>query len=91
MTVRLTIIATTFFLLLVQNPARGHHSFAVEFTAEEIATIQGVVTKVWFRNPHVRYFVEVTDNETLTQTIDKIIDLVQSDEVIINTHDFEGK
>jgi len=35
--------------------------------------------------------VEVTDNETLTQTIDKIIDLVQSDEVIINTHDFEGK
>ena len=70
MTVRLTLIATTLLLLLVQSPARGHHSFAVEFTAEEIATIKGVVTKVWFRNPHVRYFIEVTDSDGAVQRWD---------------------
>lgn len=40
--------------------ASGHHSFSAEFTAEETATITGTVTEVWFRNPHVRYYVEVT-------------------------------
>jgi hypothetical protein len=35
----------------------------VEFTAEESATIKGIVAEVWFRNPHVRYFVNVVNEE----------------------------
>lgn len=60
---RWTAIAVIALMLLSQHAAHGHHSFAVEFTAEETAMITGVVAKVWFRNPHVRYFVNVTDSD----------------------------
>ncbi len=62
-----TAIAVLFFL---QSSAHGHHSFAVEFTAEETATITGVVAEVWFRNPHVRYFVDVTNSEGVMERWD---------------------
>lgn len=41
----------------------AHHSFAAEFTVEKTATISGVVREVWFRNPHVRYYVDVTGKD----------------------------
>jgi hypothetical protein len=40
-------------------PALAHHSFSAEFLAEEIGTIEGTVTQVWFKNPHVRYYIDV--------------------------------
>lgn len=43
--------------------ASAHHSFAVEFTAEETATITGTVAEVWFRNPHARYYLDVEDDD----------------------------
>ena len=66
MTLRLTLLAAIACTLLMQSSAYGHHSFAAEFTADETATITGVVTEIWFRNPHVRYFIDVTgsDGET---------------------------
>ena len=45
----------------MSSPDHAHHSFTAEFTAEETATLTGVVTQVWFRNPHVRYVFTVTD------------------------------
>ncbi len=59
MALRFTLVIAAVCLFVFQSPALGHHSFAAEFTAEERATITGVVTEVWFRNPHIRYFVEV--------------------------------
>ena len=63
MILRWIIISFAACMLWFQGSAHGHHSFAVEFTAEETATITGVVAKVWFRNPHVRYFINVTDSD----------------------------
>ena len=63
MTLRLILATSAALLLLFQTSAHGHHSFAVEFTAEESATIKGIVAEVWFRNPHVRYFVDVVNEE----------------------------
>lgn len=63
MTLRLTLVAAVTCIFLIQGSAYGHHSFAAEFTAEETATIEGVVTEIWFRNPHVRYFIDVADGE----------------------------
>jgi len=58
-------------LLLILSSARlaAHHSFAAEFVKEE-ATIDGVVTEVWFKNPHVRYYVEVTLKDGSKETWD---------------------
>ena len=46
--------------LLAAN-AYAHHSYAAEFDRNAETTVEGVVTEVWFRNPHVRYYVSVTD------------------------------
>lgn len=57
-------------LLLLQAQADAHHSFAAEFTAEETATVSGTVVEVWFRNPHVRYYIEVEDENGEAQRWD---------------------
>jgi hypothetical protein len=44
-------------------PALAHHSFSAEFTDDVVKTIEGEVTRVWWRNPHVRYEVTVTEDD----------------------------
>ena len=39
----------------------AHHSLAVEFDSTSIVTVEGVVNEVWFKNPHVRYYLTVVD------------------------------
>ena len=63
------MINLKYFLLLstqlLPNYLLGHHSFTAEFTAEKTIIIEGVIKEVWFRNPHVRYLLEVSnENET---------------------------
>ena len=53
------------FLMLYSSTANTHHSFAVEFTAERTIEIKGVVTEIWFRNPHVRYYVDTVNNNEI--------------------------
>lgn len=56
------ISATLLFAALLGGPqANGHHSFAAEFLPDQTGTISGVVKQVWFKNPHARYYIEVTD------------------------------
>lgn len=51
------IIALGFYL--IAGATQAHHSFAAEFLEDQIGTIEGTVTEVWFKNPHVRYYMEV--------------------------------
>jgi hypothetical protein len=39
--------------------AIGHHAFNTEFDGSETGEVDGVVTKVWWANPHIRYDVDV--------------------------------
>jgi hypothetical protein len=58
-----TFVTTTLLMLALASaaPSRGHHSFAAEFLPDVTGTISGVVAQVWFKNPHARYYIEVTD------------------------------
>ena len=40
-------------------PALAHHAFSTEFDTAE-GEVDGVVTKVWWTNPHIRYDVDVS-------------------------------
>jgi len=64
---QITKIAVVSLLLFTNDVVYGHHSFAVEFTAERTITIAGKVTEVWFRNPHVRYYVEVINHDNQSE------------------------
>ena len=41
----------------------AHHSYVAEFDADSPAIIEGVVKEVWFKNPHVRYYIAVIDED----------------------------
>ncbi len=55
-------------LLLFSFGARAHHSYAAEFDSSNPQTIEGIVREVWFKNPHVRYYVTVTAEDG-TETV----------------------
>ena len=56
----ITIVSASF---LLTASAHAHHSYAAEFDPDNPATIEGVVSEVWFKNPHVRYYIKVTDED----------------------------
>ena len=47
--------------LLTAAPMRAHHSFSAEFDASKAVTLQGVVSKVEWANPHVYFYVDVKE------------------------------
>jgi len=55
------VVATVCIVLLGGRVANAHHSFAAEFDADKRVTLDGVITKVEWTNPHTYFFVDVTD------------------------------
>ena len=54
------LIATLIGLLGI-TASQAHHSFVSQFDVETVTTVRGVVTEVWYQNPHSRVYVETTD------------------------------
>jgi hypothetical protein len=48
-------------LSLMAAPVFAHHSFLSIYDQDSLEVIEGVVTEVWFENPHSRVYVEATD------------------------------
>ena len=49
--------------LVLTMSAHGHHSFATQFDPEKPVTLEGVVTKVEWRNPHIWVYFDVTGED----------------------------
>jgi uncharacterized protein DUF6152 len=42
-------------------PLMAHHSFAAEFDNQKVVTMDGIVTKIDWTNPHVWFYMDVKD------------------------------
>ena len=59
---RLKLWALAFFCFLSSAVQMfAHHSFAAEYDEKKVMTIKGVVTKLEWTNPHVRFYVDAKD------------------------------
>ncbi|MCY3732566.1 MAG: DUF6152 family protein, partial [Rhodospirillaceae bacterium] len=50
-------------LLLLPLPATAHHSIAANFDEGVVTELQGEITRVFWRNPHVGFTISVTDED----------------------------
>lgn len=49
------------FLLLSGGLLHAHHSFSAQYDSERSETVEGIVTNVVWRNPHVYFYMDVFD------------------------------
>ena len=42
-------------------PVAAHHSFAAEYDRDKTVTLQGTVTRIEWMNPHIYFYIDVTD------------------------------
>lgn len=56
------LIGITAFLCLTTR-TDAHHSFASEYDQNQVIELRGVVTRFEWTNPHVRFYVDVRDDE----------------------------
>lgn len=55
---RLSMGSAILLLLACNGTLQAHHSFSAEFLADQVGVVSGTVTEVWFRNPHIRLYVD---------------------------------
>jgi hypothetical protein len=54
--------AIVFGAFLAVAPLAAHHSFSAEYDSKKPVTLHGIVTKVEWMNPHVYFYLDVTDD-----------------------------
>jgi hypothetical protein len=57
----LGLSAAVFGVFLAVTPLAAHHSFSAEYDSKKSVTLKGIVTKVEWMNPHVYFYLDVTD------------------------------
>ena len=60
------ILAVGVAVLVATGPVAAHHSFAMEYDDKKPVTLTGVVTKVEWANPHVRFYLDVKEPNQVT-------------------------
>ncbi len=55
-------------LFCLTLPALAHHSFAVEYDVAKPVSGTGVISKVEWTNPHMRVYIDVTDEKGTATT-----------------------
>ena len=60
--ITLAIFAAISGAFFAAAPLAAHHSFSAEYDSKKPVTLRGIVTKVEWMNPHVYFYLDVTDD-----------------------------
>ena len=60
---RNALLALAAGVILAAVPVMAHHSFAAEYDSKKPVSLKGIVTKVDWMNPHVYFYMDVTDEK----------------------------
>lgn len=60
------LVSVILVLFLLPAHSLSQHSFA----GDKTATLQGIVKQVWFKDPHVRYLIVVTNDKGVDEVWD---------------------
>ena len=63
MRTKIGFIVAALGVLAIAAPAIAHHSWPVEYDAKKPVSVQGVVSKVEWTNPHTHFYVDVKDEK----------------------------
>lgn len=63
-------LALLFLPFLNVQVATAHHAFAADYEAGNEGELEGVITEVIYKNPHARYYIEVTNEDGSTELWD---------------------
>jgi hypothetical protein len=55
-------LAAGVLLAATAVPVLAHHSFSAEYDSNKKISVKGIVTKVDWMNPHVYFYIDVTDD-----------------------------
>jgi len=61
MRMKFGVLAAGFALSFLTVPVFAHHSWTAEYDSKKPVTVNGVVTKVEWTNPHTHFYVDSTD------------------------------
>lgn len=62
------VVSAVLLAFVVVPHVQAHHSFATEYDRTKPVSVTGVVKKVEWRNPHIWFYVDVTDARGKTVT-----------------------
>lgn len=62
------VVALVFALAvwIVGRPVTAHHSFAAQYDRDKPVTLQGTVTRIEWMNPHIYFYMDVSDSSGAT-------------------------
>jgi len=70
MTTRLLTATCIALSFAAMHDAAAHHAYAANYDMDNVGTVEGVVEEVVWVNPHVHYYIQVTNEDGITELWD---------------------
>jgi len=64
------VAAAAVLTACISHVALGHHASNLDYDADKVGTIEGVVQDIFWSNPHIHFYLTVTNEDGVEETWD---------------------